>query len=148
MISSYDRNCPRIRVSPALFTLALLASMLVQPRPVQAVTWSTLFTAQDVRDHLATEQGRQEALAFCRKMGITKVYIETFRGYQADEATLKAARDFFRQAGLRSLRLRHHRAVRQALQHAATRGFATPIAARRSAWSPSSASPPRCLTKS
>ena len=50
---------------------------------------------------LSTEQGRQEALAFCRKMGVTKVYIETFRGgYQADEATLKAARDFFRQAGL------------------------------------------------
>jgi hypothetical protein len=54
-----------------------------------------------VRDHLSTEQGRQEALAFCRKMGVTKVYIESFRtGYQAEEATLKAARDFFRQAGL------------------------------------------------
>ncbi len=83
-----------------LMLFMALAAMLVQPRPAQAVTWSTLFTAQDVRDHLATEQGRQEALAFCRKMGITKVYIETFRGYQADEATLKAARDFFRQAGL------------------------------------------------
>ena len=74
--------------------------MLMPARPAKAVTWSTLFTAQDVRDHLSTEQGRQEALAFCRKMGITKVYLETFRGYQADEAVLKAARDFFRHAGL------------------------------------------------
>ena len=47
-------------------------------------------------------QGRQEALEFCHKMGITKVYIESFRdGYQAEEATLKTARDFFRQAGLK-----------------------------------------------
>jgi hypothetical protein len=84
-----------------LFTILLLASTLFSARPATAVTWSTLFTAQDVRDHLSTEQGRQEALAFCRKMGVTKVYIESFRGgYQAEEATLKAARDFFRQAGL------------------------------------------------
>ena len=54
-----------------------------------------------MRDHLSSDQGRQEALDFCRKMGITKVYIESFRdGYQAEEATLKAARDFFRHAGL------------------------------------------------
>jgi hypothetical protein len=84
-----------------LFTLVLLASILLAARPAHAVAWSTLFTAQDVRDHLSTEPGRREALAFCRKMGITKVYIESFRdGYQAEEGTLKAARDFFRQAGL------------------------------------------------
>jgi hypothetical protein len=75
--------------------------MLLPARRAVAVEWSTLFAAQDVRDYLSTEQGRQEALAFCRKMGITKVYVETFRsGYQAQEATLRAARDFFRQAGL------------------------------------------------
>ena len=80
----------------------LMAAILLPARPAAAVEWSTLFTAQDVRDHLSTEQGRQEALEFCRKMGITKVYIESFRdGYQAEEATLKAARDFFRQAGLK-----------------------------------------------
>jgi hypothetical protein len=66
------------------------------------VDWSTLFTAQDVRDHLATPQGRTEALEFCRKMGISKVYVEAFRdGYQADAETLRAARDFFRQSGLK-----------------------------------------------
>ena len=71
-------------------------------QPSRAVDWSTLFTAQDVRDHLSTEKGRAEALEFCRKMGISKVYVETFRdGYQADAPALKTARDFFRQAGLK-----------------------------------------------
>jgi hypothetical protein len=76
--------------------------MLFDPFDLRAVDWSTLFTAQDVRDRLATEKGRAEALDFCRKMGISKVYMETFRdGYQAEAQALKTARDFFRQAGLR-----------------------------------------------
>jgi len=100
MISSVNKKHPHSSFPRFLLTLILPAVTLLGARPVKAVVWSTLFTAQDVRDHLATEQGRQDALAFCRKMGVTKVYIETFRdGYQADEATLKAARDFFRQAG-------------------------------------------------
>ncbi|MGA3325613.1 MAG: hypothetical protein ABSF45_14165 [Terriglobia bacterium] len=101
MISSYDRKWPHFQLLSALFKGLMLAAIILPARPARAVEWSTLFTAQDVRDHLSTEQGRQEALAFCRKMGVTKVYIETFRGYQADEVTLKAARDFFRQAGLK-----------------------------------------------
>lgn len=100
MISSFSAVWQRERISPALFTILAIALILIPARPAQAVVWSTLFTAQDVRDHLSTEEGRQQALAFCRKMGITKVYIETFRGYQADGETLKAARDFFRHAGL------------------------------------------------
>ncbi|MBZ5564292.1 MAG: hypothetical protein LAP13_17960 [Acidobacteriia bacterium] len=81
-----------------LFVGALLCIAL----PARAIEWSTLFTAQDVRDHLSTAQGRAEALEFCKKMGITKVYIEEFRdGYQADAETLKTARDFFRNAGLK-----------------------------------------------
>ena len=84
------------------FAVTLLFAVLAPARSLQAVDWSTLFTAQDVRDHLSTEQGRAEALEFCRKMGITKVYVESFRGpYQAEEQTLKTARDFFRQAGLK-----------------------------------------------
>ncbi len=102
MIFSCYRKWPRLHFSTALVTVFLLAAILLSARPAGAVEWSTLFTAQDVRDHLSTVQGRQEALEFCRKMGITKVYIETFRdGYQAEEATLKAARDFFRQAGVK-----------------------------------------------
>jgi len=79
----------------------LLAATL-QAKHLSAIDWSTLFTAQDVRDHLSTPEGRAEALEFCRKMGISKVYVEAFRdGYQADAAALKTARDFFRQAGLK-----------------------------------------------
>ena len=87
---------------PVLCVLVLLGALLANPRALRAIDWSTLFTAQDVRDHLATDQGRADALEFCRKLGITKVYIEAFRGgYQPDAETLKTARDFFRQAGLR-----------------------------------------------
>jgi len=88
--------------------LGLPISVLLQVAPIAqssvalAVDWSTLFTAQDVRDHLSDEKGRAAALEFCRKMGISKVYVETFRdAYQADEQALKTARDFFRQAGLK-----------------------------------------------
>ena len=83
----------------AFFVLLAMAS---QPGPLRAVDWSTLVTAQDVRDHLSTAEGRAAALDFCRKLGISKVYVESFRdGYQADAEALKTARDFFRQAGLK-----------------------------------------------
>jgi len=101
MLTLPDQKRSTLNSSSFILVLFFIATVLLSARPAGAVAWSTLFTAQDVRDHLASEQGRQEALAFCRKMGVTKVYLETFRsGYQADEATLKAARDFFRQAGL------------------------------------------------
>ncbi len=55
-----------------------------------------------MRDHLATPEGRAEALEFCRRLGLSKVYVEAFRdNYQADEETLKTARDFFRQNGFK-----------------------------------------------
>jgi hypothetical protein len=75
--------------------------LLVMSAPAaRAMQWETLFTAQDVRDHLSTPAGREQALGFCRRMGISKVYLEVFRGYQADADTLKTSRDFFRHAGL------------------------------------------------
>ena len=87
---------------PALSILLVLGTLFLNPLPLPAIDWSTLFTAQDVRDHLSTDQGRADALEFCRKLGITKVYIEAFRGgYEPDAETLKTARGFFRQAGLR-----------------------------------------------
>lgn len=67
----------------------------------RATQWETLFTAQDVRDRLSTPAGRQQALEFCHHMGISKVYLEAFRdGYQADAATLRTSRDFFRHDGM------------------------------------------------
>jgi hypothetical protein len=83
------------------FAPVCLLVLLVSAPAARAVQWETLFTAQDVRDHLATPAGREQALGFCRRMGISKVYVEVFRdGYQADAETLKASRDFFRHAGL------------------------------------------------
>jgi hypothetical protein len=85
-----------------LLPIILFGTLLFAPCQLRAVDWSTLFTAQDVRDHLSTEKGRSEALDFCRKLGISKVYVEAFRdGYQPDAMALETARDFFRQAGLR-----------------------------------------------
>jgi hypothetical protein len=58
--------------------------------------FSTLFTAQDVRDRLKSESGREQAIDWCKKTGVTRVFIETFRdGYQADLETLQTAKQAF-----------------------------------------------------
>jgi hypothetical protein len=63
--------------------------------------FSTLFTAQDVRDHLASAEGLQAALAWCNQTGVTRVYIGSFRdSYQAPAELLERARDRFRAEGL------------------------------------------------
>lgn len=63
--------------------------------------FSTLFTAQDVRDRLNTDEGIDRAIQWCRDTAVTKVYLESFRdGYQAERATLARARDRLREAGI------------------------------------------------
>ena len=63
--------------------------------------FSTLFTAHDVQRYLSEEQGLQDAIGWCKRTGVTKVYVEAFRdGYQAERATQERARDKFREAGL------------------------------------------------
>jgi hypothetical protein len=62
--------------------------------------YSTLITAQNVRDLLKDEAGIDAAIAWCKATGVTRVFIETFRTtYQADRARLVRARDRFRDAG-------------------------------------------------
>src|SRR5579859_3487076 len=62
--------------------------------------FSTLFTSHDVRQYLSNEEGLKSAIEWCKRTGITKVYIEEFRdGYQAERATIESARDKFRAAG-------------------------------------------------
>ncbi|MCU0962217.1 MAG: hypothetical protein MUF48_19140 [Pirellulaceae bacterium] len=70
-------------------------------REQQAVhRFSTLFTAQNVRDLLGTDAGIDQAIDWCRQTAVTKVYIETFRSnYTAPHDTLVHARDRFRKAG-------------------------------------------------
>ena len=90
------------------FILALLAGFLAAPTQAQTNLWqlakdsaavhrfSTLFTAQDVRDSLSSDAASDEAIRWCKASGVTKVYLEEFRdGYQADRATLVRARDHF-----------------------------------------------------
>jgi hypothetical protein len=90
------------------FILALLAGFLAAPTQAQTNLWqlardsaavhrfSTLFTAQDVRDSLSSDAASDEAIRWCQASGVTKVYLEEFRdGYQADRATLVRARDHF-----------------------------------------------------
>ncbi len=63
--------------------------------------FSTLITAQDVRRYLSEPAGVDEAIAWCRQTGVTRIFLETFRGgYTAERATLTAARERFEKAGL------------------------------------------------
>ncbi len=63
--------------------------------------YSTLFTAHDVRDRLSSQEGLQKAIEWCKRTGVTQVYVESFRdGYRADPTALAKARDTLRTAGL------------------------------------------------
>ncbi len=57
---------------------------------------STLFTAQNVRDHLSNDEGIDKAIDWCKKTGVTHVFLETFRSrYTADRKTLNHAKRRF-----------------------------------------------------
>jgi len=61
---------------------------------------ATLFPAQNVRDYLASEQGINNAIDWCKKTAVTHVFIESYRdGYTADRKTLENARDTFKKEG-------------------------------------------------
>jgi hypothetical protein len=69
-------------------------------REQQTHRFSTLFSAQNVRDLLSTEQGLDAAIDWCKKTAVTKVYVEVFRdGYQAEPAALQHAKERFMAAG-------------------------------------------------
>jgi len=62
--------------------------------------FSTLITAQTVRDEFSTDEGVDRAIQWCRKTGVSRVFIETYRnGYMAKEEDLKRGRDAFKKAG-------------------------------------------------
>ena len=62
--------------------------------------FSTLFTAQDCRDKINTTEGLEAAVKWCKETGLTRVFIETFRGgYYAEKETLIKARDRFKKEG-------------------------------------------------
>jgi len=87
----------KMKRSVQAILLIVLAAAASLAAPHQ---FSTLFTAQDVRDRLSTDQGIDAAMDWSRKTGVTKVYVETFRdGYQAERPALEHARKRFLAAG-------------------------------------------------
>jgi len=61
---------------------------------------STLFAAQNVRDHLSSEQGINDAIEWCKKTGVTHVFIETYRdNYTAEKNVLEHAKSRFKEEG-------------------------------------------------
>lgn len=63
--------------------------------------FSTLFTAQNVRQYLPREEGLENAVRWCKETAVTKVFIESFRdGYRAERKALENARDRFRKEGI------------------------------------------------
>ena len=64
-------------------------------------SFSTLFTAYDVMEHLATSTGRRMALQWCHDTNISKVYLETYLdGMTANSSVLQASRHAFEAAGI------------------------------------------------
>jgi hypothetical protein len=64
------------------------------------LTVSTLFIAEDVKEYLSTPAGLDNAVNWCKQTGITKVFIESFRGgYYADRNAMIKARDRFLKEG-------------------------------------------------
>lgn len=61
---------------------------------------STLFTAQNVRAYLSTDEGINNAIAWCKETGVTHVFIETYRGqYTAERKVLQHAKSRFASEG-------------------------------------------------
>lgn len=64
--------------------------------------FSTLFTAQDVRQYLQSDKGIDQAVAWCKETAVTHVYLESFRGaYTADRDVLLHAKEKFLNAGFK-----------------------------------------------
>jgi hypothetical protein len=62
---------------------------------------STLFTAQDVRGHLSSETGIDQAIAWCKNTGVTHAFVESFRdGYTTERDTLERVKQRFVEAGI------------------------------------------------
>jgi hypothetical protein len=62
---------------------------------------TTLFTAGNVRTYLSTDEGINEAIDWCKNTGVTRVFMETFRGgYTAERRTLEQTKKMFESAGI------------------------------------------------
>ncbi len=63
--------------------------------------FSTLFTAQNVRDLISDQKGLEAAIDWCKRTAVTHVYVESFRdGYTAQREALERAKKAFLDAGI------------------------------------------------
>ncbi len=63
--------------------------------------FSTLFTAQNVRDLISDQKGLETAIDWCKRTAVTHVYVESFRdGYTAQREALERAKKAFLDAGI------------------------------------------------
>jgi len=61
---------------------------------------SVYITAQSVTNHFADDQGRRQAVSLMRSMGITKAYVEVYRGgLVVDETLLKTVIKYLQRSG-------------------------------------------------
>ena len=62
--------------------------------------FSTLFTAQNVRDLLSDEEGLKKSIDWCKQTGVTRVFVESFRSaYTAERKTLERVKAAYLEAG-------------------------------------------------
>jgi len=100
----------RIGLFAAIILSVIRSASAAEPAPnlwdlahekIKIHRFSTLIPANEVRDKLSTEQGIDAAIDFCKRTGITKIYLEEYRdGVQAKREAIEHARDRFRAAGL------------------------------------------------
>ncbi|MGB9596249.1 MAG: hypothetical protein ACPL7B_08210, partial [Candidatus Poribacteria bacterium] len=63
--------------------------------------FATLFTAQNVRDLLSTDEGLKNAIDWCKKTAVTHAFVESYRdGYTAERSALEKAKKTFLDAGI------------------------------------------------
>lgn len=87
-------TCVVLLTCSALASETDLAALAQQHRDMHR--FSTLFTSHQVPQLLGTEAGLDQAIDWCRKTAVTRVYIETFRdGYTAPRETLQRAKQRF-----------------------------------------------------
>jgi hypothetical protein len=63
--------------------------------------FATLFTAQNVRDLLSSDEGQKNAIDWCKKTAVTHAFVESYRdGYTAEKSALEKAKKAFIDAGI------------------------------------------------
>lgn len=102
------RKIKKLMSCAAVLSVVFMSAVTAYSQPLwdlakknrEALKISTLFIAQDVREYLSTPSGLDNAVTWCKQTGITRVFIESFRGgYYADRDAMIRARDRFLKEG-------------------------------------------------